>query len=46
MNDDSVFLNYDKAGKMFGKCAKTIRRWIESIEDFPQPIKMGVLGCW
>jgi predicted DNA-binding transcriptional regulator AlpA len=37
-------MSYVEVGRMFGKCAKTVRRWIQSVEDFPQPIKMG--GSW
>jgi predicted DNA-binding transcriptional regulator AlpA len=44
MNVSSVFVSYEEAGRMLNRCAKTIRRWIESIPDFPQPVENG--GSW
>jgi predicted DNA-binding transcriptional regulator AlpA len=36
------FLTFAEAGKKLGrKSAKTIRRWIEKLPGFPQPIQLG-----
>ena len=37
-----LFFTFADVGKMFGKkSVKTVRRWIESIPGFPQPVRVG-----
>ena len=39
---NETYLTFGEAGRKLGrKSAKTIRRWIEKLPGFPQPIPLG-----
>jgi predicted DNA-binding transcriptional regulator AlpA len=40
-NMDSPFRTFETVAKMFGKSAKTVGRWVQTIPGFPQPVRVG-----
>jgi predicted DNA-binding transcriptional regulator AlpA len=41
LGDHSPFRTFDAVAKMFGKSAKTVGRWVQTIPGFPQPVTVG-----
>ena len=37
----SPFRTFEAVEKMFGKSAKTVGRWVQTIPGFPQPVRVG-----
>ena len=38
---DGPFQTFGAVAKMFGKSAKTVGRWVQTIPGFPQPVRVG-----
>ena len=38
---ESPFRTFEAVGKMFDKSSKTIGRWVQTVPDFPQPVRVG-----
>ena len=38
---ESPFRTFEAVAKMFGKSAKTVGRWVQTIPGFPQPVRVG-----
>jgi predicted DNA-binding transcriptional regulator AlpA len=38
---ESPFRTFEAVAKVFGKSAKTVGRWIQTIPGFPQPVTVG-----
>ena len=38
---ESPFRTFEAVAKMFGKSAKTVCRWVQTIPGFPQPVRVG-----
>ena len=39
--NEGPFRTFETVAKMFGKSAKTVGRWVQTIPGFPQPVRVG-----